>query len=592
MIDIKNKVDCCGCNACGDVCPTDSISFKADQEGIWYPEVDMSKCIDCHLCEKVCPIINHDGLNKGNSDNPTTYVLQHKSAKERFNSTSGCLYPEIARYYLEHGWYVAGHIFNKDYTVRGNISNKIEDLEIFRNSKYLQSDMQGVYKEVKKLLNEGKRVLFSGCPCQVAAFKTYLRKDYLNLLTTDFTCMGIDSPKAFLKYIESLEHKYGSKVAYFKSKSKEVGWRDLTNKFIFENGKTYFGINGRDANLKATFLDILDRPSCYDCKFKGMPRIADITIGDFWHRPSKEFAEIDDNTGTSYYIANNEKGVELFKHISDSFRFTEIDVKLLFEGNPRIFSSLDEPKYSRDEFYKRLETEDFQKLVDEYYERTHKRSSIKALIINSLRALKRQRLNPIAFTRFFYYNFFCSNVKANIATGDILLFQYKSKLSFAKDSKLTVVGICQIGNDCKLKLGENAKMSIDNFDATSGNIKINIAKDAALSIAFRTVIDNNVSITCSKKVQIGGFSYISSGVIIDDSNNKVVCSNDNSFLSEPVKIGEHCLLGENVVIRRGTQMGDEVIVESNSTVSGSIPPRVKIAGTPATIVKKDVLWKR
>lgn len=138
------------------------------------------------------------------------------------------------------------------------MTNKIEDLNKLRKSKYLQSDLQGVYSQIKKLLNDGNKVLFSGCPCQIAALKTFLRKEYNELLTVDFTCMGIDSPWAFQKYIQSMERQYDSKLVYFKSKSKETGWRDLTNKMIFENGNTYFGTRNIDPNLRATFLDIFN----------------------------------------------------------------------------------------------------------------------------------------------------------------------------------------------------------------------------------------------------------------------------------------------------------------------------------------------
>ena len=238
MIKIDNKPDCCGCKACGDVCPKGSISFILDEEGFWYPKVDLDTCIDCHLCEKVCPVIHYEGVNTANSESPKTYIIQHKDVNERFDSTSGAAYPAIAKYYLKHGYYVAGHVFTPDFSVTGYVTNKIEDLNKLRKSKYLQSDLQGVYSQIKKLLNDGNKVLFSGCPCQIAALKTFLRKEYNELLTVDFTCMGIDSPWAFQKYIQSMERQYDSKLVYFKSKSKETGWRDLTNKMIFENGNT------------------------------------------------------------------------------------------------------------------------------------------------------------------------------------------------------------------------------------------------------------------------------------------------------------------------------------------------------------------
>lgn len=592
MIDIKHKVDCCGCNACEDICPKDAITFKTDIDGVWYPKVDINKCIECHLCEKVCPIINPDGLNKFNSKNPTTWVLQHKDIKERFNSTSGCLYPEIARYFLTHNGYVAGHIFNDDYSVRGYVSNDLKDLELLRNSKYLQSDMRGIYKCIKKLLKEGNQVLFSGCPCQVGALKSYLKIDYPNLLTVDFTCMGIDSPKAFRKYIMSLENKYRSKVVYFKSKSKETGWRDLTNKFIFANGKTYFGTIKRDPNLIATFLNILVRPSCYNCKFKGFPRIADITIGDFWRKQSKEFDDIDDNTGTSYYIANNKKGQSLFEKIKDDFRYKKVNLELLFEGNPRMMTSLAPPSFNRDKFYQELETRDFSELVEDYYYRVHPKRILKPFLKNSLKVLKCVHLNPIAFLRFLYYNLFCSRVDANIANGDILITHNTTKLSLSKGSKIVVKGVCNLGRDSIIELNVNAKLIIDTINAKVGDVTFWVGNGGILSVGYRTVIANNVSISCSKKIDIGGFSYFSNNVSINDSNNNVVVSNDNALLPKLISIGEHCLLNENVVVKRGTQLGDEVIVEANSTVIGSFPPRVKIAGVPASIIDKNIFWKK
>lgn len=591
MIRIENKVDCCGCNACGDVCPKDAITFKTDNEGIWYPKIDIDKCIDCHLCEKVCPVLNHEGLNKENSEYPEAYVMQHKSAKERFNSTSGCLYPEIARYILENGGYVAGHIFNEDYTVRGYVTNKIEDLELLRNSKYLQSDMQGVYRKVKRLLAEGKQVLFSGCPCQIAAFKTYLKKDYKNFLTVDFTCMGIDSPKAFLKYIESLELKYRSKVVYFKSKSKETGWTDLTNKAIFENGKTYFGTRNVDSNLKATFLNVLVRPSCYDCKFKGFPRIADITIGDFWSEPRKEYASLVDNTGTSYYIANSEKALSFFENITSAFYLKKIDLKELFGGNPLMNKSLNPPAFDREIFYKELGGNDFSELVERYYNLVHSKAFLKPFVINTLRMFKRLDFSLLSFIRCFYHNVFNRHLSCSISRGDMLLYPLSAKLNLSKGAKIEVHGICHLGNYSSIKMRRESILEINNLTAPTQNPQIMLEADAYLSIGDRVRIGYNSIIDCSKSISIGGFGYIANNVTISDRNNGIICSDENLSMIESITIGEHCLIGENTVIRRGTKMGDEVIVEPNSVVTGDIPPRVKIAGTPATIINKDILWK-
>ena len=591
MINIQNKEDCCGCNACGDVCSKQAIIYNKDSEGFWYPEVDKSRCVDCGLCEKVCPIITNPKAWNTNTAKPRTFVLQHKDVKERFNSTSGCLYPEIARYYLENGGYVAGHIFNPDYTVRGYITSDVQDLDILRNSKYLQSDLKGVFKEIKKLLGAGKEVLFSGCPCQVAGLKSFLRKDYPNLLTIDFVCMGIDSPKAFLKYIESLEGIYGSKVKYFKSKSKETGWRDLTNKFIFDNGKTYFGTKAIDANLKATFLDVLVRPACYSCKFKGLPRISDITIGDFWRRPSREFSFVDDNTGTSYYLANSKKAEVFIQKITDHFEYKEIDVQTIIEGNPNMIQCLERPSLDRNAFYDRIDKEDYCKVVDDYFQQVHKQNRIKKFLKNSIRGFKLVHYNPLQYLRFLYYNIICSNVEANLAEDNYMIISPQTRLSLKKRSKIKLKGICMFGDEAsKISLAEGAVLTLNKVTAPDGGVFMALANGSEMTIGYRTIISRGFIAECTHKIRIGGFSYIGNNVIIKD-NETFVFSDEQSAKKNEIDIGEHCYIGNNSTIRKGSVLNDEVAVSNSSTIAGAIPPRVRVSGNPAKIVEQNILWK-
>lgn len=594
MIKIDNKPDCCGCKACGDVCPKGSISFILDEEGFWYPKVDLDTCIDCHLCEKVCPVIHYEGVNTANSESPKTYIIQHKDVNERFDSTSGAAYPAIAKYYLKHGYYVAGHVFTPDFSVTGYVTNKIEDLNKLRKSKYLQSDLQGVYSQIKKLLNDGNKVLFSGCPCQIAALKTFLRKEYNELLTVDFTCMGIDSPWAFQKYIQSMERQYDSKLVYFKSKSKETGWRDLTNKMIFENGNTYFGTRNIDPNLRATFLDILMRPSCFQCRFKGLPRISDITIGDYWHRRTVKDFNIDDNTGTSYYMANSKAGEEFFNNIKEEFRCEHKEASVLFRGNPYMFKSLPEPKdINRHDFYSALKNEDFKEVVDRFYEKVHYESRIKKVIINILRAFKRYRFNPFRCIRFIYYNLFCENIDIDLADSLFLVWD-SVNLDLKKGSKIKVKGICTLGKKYGhrgiIHLGENSELSIDTITSETSSFDLTLGESARLNIGHRTIIGNSARVSAVKKVSVGGYSYLGGNSIISDNNDMAICSDEKSIMAEPTTVGVHCWIGQNSMVAKGTTMGDEVILEPNSVAEGNISPRVKIKGFPAYIVKKNIQW--
>ena len=194
MIEIKNKVDCCGCNACGDACAHGAITFKTDIEGFWYPEVDKEKCVDCGLCEKVRPIINIKELKKNDLPQSICYAAEHKNMEVVFDSTSGGLFSALADIMYKSEGYVGGAVFNEDFSVRQYISNNKEDLIRIRSSKYLQSSLEGFFKQVRELVRKGENVLVCGSPCQMAALRAFLRKDYDNLIIADYICRGTNSP--------------------------------------------------------------------------------------------------------------------------------------------------------------------------------------------------------------------------------------------------------------------------------------------------------------------------------------------------------------------------------------------------------------
>lgn len=218
MINISKKKDCCGCNACGDVCPKHSITFKIDKEGFWYPEVEMDTCIDCHLCEKVCPLLNKEEYkNIDGYVKPKTYALVHKNIEVRFDSTSGGAFTALAEEVYKQGGFVGGAIYNEDWSVSQFLSSSKNDLPKLRSSKYLQSHFDGFYKSVKEALKTEKPVLVCGSPCQMAAMFRYLKKPYENLIIVDYICRGIASPMYFRKWINYLENKHNSKVIFYKT---------------------------------------------------------------------------------------------------------------------------------------------------------------------------------------------------------------------------------------------------------------------------------------------------------------------------------------------------------------------------------------
>lgn len=594
MIQITDKTDCCGCQACGDVCPKGSISFKTDEEGIWYPEVNMDTCIDCHLCEKVCPILNQVS-RPDNSSDPVTYILQAPNTVDRLKSASGGAYTLLVREVFERRGFVAGHIWNDKHSVKGYISCKPEDLDILRGTKYLQSDVEGMYKAVKHLLQEGKFVLFSGCPCQVAAMRSFLKKDYQTLLLTDFVCMGIDSPLAFKKYIESLENQFQSKMVFFKAKSKEVGWRYLTNKATFENGKSYFGINNVDANLKATFLNVLVRPSCYNCRFKGFPRNSDMTIGDYW-RKNIMADSLDDNTGTSYVMLHNDKAAKFFESIKEKCHYRKVSVAEILGANSLAIKSISHPFFSRDEFYKRLHLEDFSALVDEYYKKYKvsktKTDTIKKFLKIIIGAAYYNRKHPLSLFRFVYYNAFSSKVHTDIKNGDVLILR-NAKLKLGRNAVVNVKGQCIMDSEehqSDITLDDNSVLNLDNNLIREGcNIKLH--SDAQVSIGFRTIVSKNAELNISSNLIIGDFSFIDSNVTIDSTDSGIVYFDGTDIFKKDITLGTHTLLCQGCKICGGTNLGDESIVREYSVIKGEVPAKSILSGTPARVIDNNINWK-
>lgn len=367
MIEIKNKVDCCGCNACGDICPTNAITFKNDIEGFWYPEVNTDKCINCHLCEKTCPML-HKADSVIRFDVPKVYAAYSKDEEIRIDSTSGGIFSVLGQNQYNKGSYVGGAVYNEDHTVSQIINNEPSSLGKLRSSKYLQSNATNVYKKIKKLLSEQKRVLFCGTPCQIQALYRFLgNRDYDNLVTIDFICRGVNSPKVFLSYMKMLETQFGAKANRIKFKAKEWGWHRFSMRVNFENGKEYC----KDRYHDLFFIGYLQsgnfaRPSCYDCPFKGFPQKSDITLADFWGIENID-PTMDQDKGTSLVMVNSKKGEQLFNEIKNDIVWKQFTLEQARLCNPAMDSSLTPSNDNRNEFFNALDKDTFDKVAKRYF---------------------------------------------------------------------------------------------------------------------------------------------------------------------------------------------------------------------------------
>lgn len=317
MISINKKDNCCGCYACVNVCPKDCISMEEDSEGFNYPCVDKSKCVDCTLCEKVCPIINKDKVAQGSNEEDNTYVAYTKNATVRKNSSSGGMFTELAESVLKNNGVVFGCAFDDDFNAHHIMVNNSSDLEKLRGSKYIQSQIESTYKEAEKLLKNGQLVLFSGVACQIAGLNSYLRKDYNNLITVDVLCHGVPSGKAWRKYIDDNQKRHNAKLNKYYFRNKDNGWKVFTVKQMYMDNQGESSPFNKDSFMQLFLGEVCLRPSCHNCRFKDIHRPSDITLGDCWG-VQNYMPEMDDDKGTSVVIAHTKKGVNILNSVKNN----------------------------------------------------------------------------------------------------------------------------------------------------------------------------------------------------------------------------------------------------------------------------------
>lgn len=398
FIDNKDISMCCGCSACADVCVVSAIDFEYGIDGARYPHVDMAKCVSCGMCRNVCPIKEKPAIPEPEFKKKA-FALVIEPEQQHLKSASGGAFEAIAT--ALHGEYadlmIAGAAWGDDLRVCHKLVS-YDDRDIFKKSKYIQSDCKGIYKEVKQKLNEGVHVLFTGTPCQLAALRNYLRKDYDNLFLVDLICHGAPGELIFEKYIQELNSKRNARAirATFRYKEKDL-YGEVHSKYLrieFDNGKVLKEQAKINPYLRGFHSGLFYRESCYSCKYANTGRLGDITIGDYW-RIQELNPKYVDYTGVSCMLVNTKKGLSLLDKMADCKLF-ETDVEALCKRNGQMVSpSKKHP--SRNFFISEMDSESFEGLMD----RCVKKESGYKLVLSAIlpgklkRSVKRLRKNMV-----------------------------------------------------------------------------------------------------------------------------------------------------------------------------------------------------
>ncbi len=380
MIDIKDKKDCCGCSACMQRCPKHCISMQEDDEGFLYAKADASLCIQCGLCEKVCPLLNP----KDKISPKEVLAVKSRNEEERLKSSSGGVFIALAREVIGNGGVVFGAVFDESWEVHHVYAERIEDVYPMMGSKYVQSRIENTFKEAEGFLKKGRLVLFTGSPCQIAGLRSFLRiKDYPNLLAIDFLCHGVPSPGVWRRYLAETysswrpdkDNKSRLQAAAGKNtvllslntmspiggvsfRDKSTGWKKY--RFVVrgksaskadQNSVLSSDIHYDNAYMRGFLNDVYLRPSCYECRCKNGANHSDLTIADYWGARVTD-QDFDDDKGLGLVLVNTDKGKAYFDCLDMDFRKITMEKAHLCNGG---FNEHTKPHPKREKFFAMIE---------------------------------------------------------------------------------------------------------------------------------------------------------------------------------------------------------------------------------------------
>ena len=570
--------------------------MAADSEGFRYPVfVDSAACIKCGLCEDSCPVRHQTFLPERHQAAPVVAAVNRDEAV-RLDSTSGGVFSALAVDIFRRGGYVGGAVYQSDHSVKHILTNDPERLADLRSSKYLESRFEDIFPEAEKLLRAGELVFIAGAPCQIAALYSYLRKDYDNLLTCDFICLGVPSPKVFQKYMQQREKSAGARATLIKFKDKTFGWHNFAMRIEFANQQRYCVDRSRDPFFVG-YLQYknFSRPSCYDCRFKER-HCADITVGDFWGI-EKLAPEMDQDRGTSLMMLNSARGEAALSRIEADLHCKKMAAADIDGGNRAWKNSIAPKGGNRKKFFAALDKYDFDRVAATYFPLKGR-----ARFFRRLRSLKKLvkfirfgGINFPAWYAFIRYNFLAGKkvrkdepVRLLPRPGSRIWINRKARLVLAGDLSMTVQQCPGAKLESRVLLeNESSWRVMGNFAMYAGSF-VRVLKKGVLT-TNSGFINENVQIICGERITIGDDCNIGRDAIIRDYDGHCIDSAEN--ISAPITIGSHVWIGQRAIILKGVTIGDGAVVAAGAIVTGDVPARTLVAGVPARVIRENVNWQ-
>lgn len=316
--------DCTGCSLCANVCGHDAIAMVWSEEGFLIPQVDEAACVGCGLCVLKCPALQErPKVQDDLRDSVPTFGAWHRDAEVHRASSSGGVFTALASWVLAQGGCVFGVVWRDKVTAVFTKAESMEEVAMMRGSKYTTAMPLFAYREVKAELKKGRRVLFTGTPCQVHALRRYLVKDYENLLTFDIVCHGVPSHLLLEKYVREAEQEAGQTVSYVSFRGKRDSWKRFDQVCHFADGSERVCYLGEDEYMKVFLSDVVLNECCYNCRYAHFPRQGDLTLGDFWGA-DRLHADWPIRDGITVLLANSPKGVEAMREVSGAVETAQV----------------------------------------------------------------------------------------------------------------------------------------------------------------------------------------------------------------------------------------------------------------------------